>query len=97
MPVFKRPKPLIVSVDHWAALIAAEYLQAAAKKEKSPTLSSMLDYVASEMIDSVRKTYPRIKAEHLLEQSEALAQELLHGKDRLWEEQHTDDGTIQSD
>jgi hypothetical protein len=87
MPTFKIPKPITVQLDPWLALVTAEYLHTVSDREQAPTLCSMLDSVAAEISVAAYKAYPLLKAEHLLEQTQAYAQELLSGVDTVWEEQ----------
>jgi hypothetical protein len=86
MPTFKLPKNLNVSIEPYAALVVAEYLRQASQKEQAPTLNGMLYYAAETIFDALQKTVPRIRGEHLMEQSEAHIAELLRGIDWLWED-----------
>jgi len=86
MATFKIPKPITVSLNPWVALVTAKYLHTVVAKEV-PTLGDMLSYVASDIECAVYRAYPLIQAEHLREQTEAYAEELIGGVDTWWEEQ----------
>jgi hypothetical protein len=86
MPTFKLPPNLKVSIEPYAAIVAAEYLRQASEKEQGPTLSGILYYAATAIFDALKTTVPRIRGEHLMEQSEAHLTELLRGIDWLWED-----------
>jgi hypothetical protein len=90
MPTFRLPPNLKVSIEPYAALVVAEYLRQASQKEQAPTLSGMLYYASTAIFEALQKTVPRIRGEHLMEQSEAHIAELLSGIDWLWEEEIKD-------
>jgi hypothetical protein len=90
MPSYKSPKRLQVLIDPYAALVAAEYLQQAARKETAPTLSGMLAYVAQTIREACHSEVPRVLGAHLTEQTEAHLQELLGGIDSLYEDTMAD-------
>jgi hypothetical protein len=46
----------------------------------------MLDYVSMTIFEALQKTVPRIRGEHLKEQTEAHIAELLRGVDWLWDQ-----------
>jgi hypothetical protein len=86
MPTFKVPPSIRPRIEAYAGLVVAEYLWQAAEIEKVSSLAAALNYVATEIFEAARKDLPRIKGEHLREQTEACALEMLQGRDRILEE-----------
>jgi hypothetical protein len=91
MPTFRCPPKLIIEIDPYAALQVAECLRLASKKGPVPTLGGVLDYFACTLREAVQGAVPRIRSEHLAEQSEAHLQEMLRGIDRIWEDTCADE------